>query len=113
MSTTSAGVLTVLAQIYVGGANGRMMAFNTRDGEGTGDFAVDKGLASRSDDRPARYAAVISQEEAAAGHLDQMLENLPERVRLGQNAQRRVHEEFLIFDQIRYWLELLSERLDP
>ncbi len=37
---------------------------------------VDKKLAARSDDRPARYEAVISQEEAAAGHLDQMLEKL-------------------------------------
>jgi trehalose synthase len=51
--------------------------------------------------------------EAIASCLDQMLEDLPERVRLGQNAQRRVHGEFLIFHQIRCWLELLSERLGP
>ena len=60
-----------------------------------------------------RLVADAEDSDALASCLDQMLEDLPERVRLGQSAQRRAHAEFLIFHQVRRWLELLSERLDP
>jgi trehalose synthase len=44
---------------------------------------------------------------AIAEMLDQTLEDLPGRDRLGRNAQRRVHQEFLVFTQVRRWLEEL------
>jgi len=42
--------------------------------------------------------------------LDALLDDLPGRQRLGQSAQRRVHDEFLVFTQARRWLEVLAER---
>jgi trehalose synthase len=47
--------------------------------------------------------------EEIAALLDRMLDDLPGRARLGRAAQRRVHEEFLVFTQVRRWLELLAE----
>lgn len=41
--------------------------------------------------------------------LESMLDDLPGRTRLGQTAQRRVHDEFLVFTQARRWLEVLAE----
>jgi trehalose synthase len=46
---------------------------------------------------------------AIAELLDRTLDDLPTRDRLGQNAQRRVHSEFLVFTQTRRWLEVLSK----
>ena len=43
--------------------------------------------------------------------LEAMLGDLPGRTRLGQTAQRRVHDEFLVFAQARRWLETLAEHL--
>jgi trehalose synthase len=40
--------------------------------------------------------------------LNQMLADPAARERWAQQAQRRVHEEFLIFTQLRRWLEVLS-----
>ena len=37
---------------------------------------VEKGLATKSDERPARYKAAISPERAAAGHLEQLLDTI-------------------------------------
>ena len=37
---------------------------------------VDKGLAHRSDQRPARYRAAVSQREVSAGQLDLLLERV-------------------------------------
>ena len=42
--------------------------------------------------------------------LDAMLDDLHGRTRLGQSAQRRVHDEFLVFTQARRWLETLAEQ---
>ena len=43
--------------------------------------------------------------------LDAMLDDLPGRMRLGHPAQRRVHDEFLVFTQVRRWLEVLAEHV--
>ena len=37
---------------------------------------VDKGLVTRTTDRPARYAAAVAPEEVSAGHLDLLLERV-------------------------------------
>jgi len=42
--------------------------------------------------------------------LNDFLEDVPTRDRLAQNAHRRVHQEFLIFTQVRRWLEVLAEQ---
>jgi trehalose synthase len=49
--------------------------------------------------------------EAIANLLDAMLDDLPGRGRLGQNAQRRVHSDFLVFTQVRRWLESFVDQL--
>lgn len=46
-----------------------------------------------------------------AALLEAMLDDLPGRTRLGQTAQRRVHDEFLVFTQARRWLETLAEHV--
>jgi len=43
-----------------------------------------------------------------ADHLDRLLEEVVHRHALGRSAQRRVYDEFLIFSQLRRWLELLA-----
>lgn len=43
--------------------------------------------------------------------LDAMLDDLPGRGRFGRTAQRRVHDEFLVFTQVRRWLETLAEQV--
>jgi trehalose synthase len=43
--------------------------------------------------------------------LDAMLDDLPGRTRCGQSAQRRAHEGFLVFTQVRRWLETLAEQV--
>ncbi|MDJ0866596.1 MAG: glycosyltransferase [Myxococcota bacterium] len=43
--------------------------------------------------------------------LDRMLDDLPGRARNGRSAQRRVHNEFLIFTQVRRWIETLANQL--
>jgi trehalose synthase len=44
--------------------------------------------------------------------LEAMLDDLPGRTRWGQTAQRRVHDEFLVFTQARRWLEALAQQLE-
>ncbi len=46
--------------------------------------------------------------DEVAETLDQMLADPTARERWAQQAQRRVHGEFLIFSQLRRWLEVLS-----
>ncbi len=47
-----------------------------------------------------------------ADHLDRLLEEAVYRHALGRSAQRRVYEEFLVFSQLRRWLELLALSAD-
>lgn len=44
--------------------------------------------------------------EELAAILTAMLHQPEERARWGRNAQRRAHDEFMIFTQLRHWLEL-------
>ena len=46
-----------------------------------------------------------------AESLDAVLEDVAGRIRLGQNAQRRVNDEFLVFTQVRNWLAALADRV--
>ena len=46
-----------------------------------------------------------------AERLDSMLDDLDGRTKLGHCAQRRVHDEFLVFTQARRWLETLAEQV--
>jgi len=43
--------------------------------------------------------------------LNTLLDDLPGRARFGQSAQRRAHSEFLVFTQVRRWLETLVEQV--
>ena len=49
--------------------------------------------------------------EEIAARLDALLEDVAGRIQLGQNAQRRVNDEFLVFTQVRNWLATLTERV--
>lgn len=40
--------------------------------------------------------------------LDEMLASPGERATWGRNARRRVHDEFLVFNQVSHWLRLLA-----
>lgn len=44
-----------------------------------------------------------------AANLDEMLTSRAKRERWGRNAQRRVHDQFLMFTQVRQWLHRLAE----
>jgi len=46
---------------------------------------------------------------ALAELLDTLLDDLDGRQRLGRTAQRRAHDDFLVFTQARRWLETLAE----
>jgi trehalose synthase len=47
--------------------------------------------------------------QAIARVLSDLLRNQKTRETLGANAQRSVHDEFLVFSQVRRWLELLAD----
>jgi trehalose synthase len=49
--------------------------------------------------------------DGLADLLQTALDDLPGRTRWGHSAQRRVHDEFLIFTQVRRWLETLHDHL--
>jgi trehalose synthase len=51
--------------------------------------------------------------ECIAELLDGLLDDLPGRHALGRNAQRRVHDDFLVFSQARRWIEVLAELTGP
>jgi trehalose synthase len=48
--------------------------------------------------------------ESLAGVLDAMLADADARIRWGRNAQRHVHERFLIFSQLREWMRIFAQR---
>lgn len=56
-----------------------------------------------------RLLADPNDVEGLAQLLDEYLGNLPEAMVLARNAQRRVHDHFLVFTQLRRWLEELVE----
>ena len=49
--------------------------------------------------------------QGIADLLDETLDDLPGRQRLGHSAQRRVHDEFLVFTQVRSWLTVLADHV--
>jgi hypothetical protein len=40
--------------------------------------------------------------------LDSHLQNNVNRIIMSRRAQRRVHQEFLVFTQLRHWVRVLS-----
>ena len=48
-----------------------------------------------------------------AATLREMLDAPEKRERWARSAQRRVHDEYLIFTQLRNWLRILASRRDP
>ena len=49
---------------------------------------------------------------ALANALDTLLNDRHERAALARTAQRRAHDQFMIFSQIRSWLDLLDDTID-
>lgn len=47
--------------------------------------------------------------EEIAVRLGGLLGDMAGRIALGRNAQRRAHDEFLVFTQVRHWLTTLAE----
>jgi len=45
--------------------------------------------------------------------IDEMLAAPDDRRRMGRSAQRRVHDSFLVLDQLRSWGQLLWVALEP
>lgn len=58
---------------------------------------------------PSDWTTTRGDPREIADLLDSMLDDLHGRARLGHSAQRRVHDEFLVFTQARRWLETLAE----
>lgn len=56
-----------------------------------------------------RLVADPADPAEVASVLDEMLADPRARQAWGRSAQRRVHDEFLIFTQLRRWLEVLSD----
>ena len=56
-----------------------------------------------------RLVADPEDVEEVCGTLDAMLRASDERDRWGRNAQRHVHDRFLVFSQLREWLDALAE----
>jgi trehalose synthase len=50
--------------------------------------------------------------QTIANLLDSTLDDLPGRSRHGHSAQRRVHADFLVFSQVRRWLEAFADQLE-
>jgi trehalose synthase len=63
-------------------------------------------------DEEGRLTEDASDPDAIAAVLDRTLDDPAGRAKLGQNAQRRVHDEFLVFTQVRRWLEVLCAQAD-
>ncbi len=61
------------------------------------------------DDVDGRLIPAGAEPAEIADLLDALLDGLPARARYGRTAQRRVHDEFLVFTQVRRWLETLAE----
>lgn len=50
--------------------------------------------------------------DAIGNAIEEMLRDVASRRRWGRNAQRRVHEQFLIFTQLCAWLEVFEKVID-
>ncbi len=61
------------------------------------------------DDIDGRLIYDCEDPHGIAAFLDEILEDLPGRARWGRAAQRHVHDEFLVFQQVRGWIETLSD----
>lgn len=59
-----------------------------------------------------RHVADATDPEVIADVLDELLYDGVERDRFARSAQRRVHDEFLVFTQMRRWLEILNRCAD-
>jgi trehalose synthase len=62
------------------------------------------------DEIEGRLVTEAEDPEAIAAVLDRTLDDVRGRAQLGENAQRRVHDEFLVFHQVRRWLEVLCDQ---
>jgi len=69
---------------------------------------VDKGLATRSEERPARYKSTVTVDQVAAGHLDQMLDKLT-GTSVAPLVCHLISERPLTRQEIEEVKELLSE----
>jgi BlaI family transcriptional regulator, penicillinase repressor len=69
---------------------------------------VKKKWLRRSDDRPARYAAAITPDEAAAGHLDQWL-RVARQAQVAPLVAQLLSENSLTAEEIHELQRLLSE----
>ena len=58
-----------------------------------------------------RLVSDCENPEEIASLLESMLDDLPGRTHWGQSAQLRVHDEFLVFTQVRRWIETLADHL--
>jgi trehalose synthase len=63
------------------------------------------------DDIEGRLISDPEDPEVIAAVLDRTLDDVRGRAQLGQNAQRRVHDEFLVFHQVRRWLQVLCDQV--
>jgi trehalose synthase len=63
------------------------------------------------DDMDGRLLSDCENPDEIASLLQSMLDDLPGRTRWGHSAQRRVHDEFLVFSQVRRWLETMAAHL--
>jgi trehalose synthase len=73
---------------------------------------VSRAAGLRQQIRPGLEGCVISNPEdegEIALRLSELLEDQRLRERLGRNAQRRVHHDFLVFSQLRRWIEVFVE----
>jgi BlaI family transcriptional regulator, penicillinase repressor len=69
---------------------------------------VDKGLAARSDDRPARYRAAVSRDRVTVGHLRELVAKLG-RGDVVPLVARLLNEQTLTEEQIAQLQDLLDK----
>ena len=77
-----------------------------------GNFAASAGaifIAMFLDGMDGRLVSDCENAEEIATLLESMLDDLPGRTHWGESAQRRVHDEFLVFHQARRWIETLAD----
>ena len=65
------------------------------------------------DEVDGRLVADPSDFEEVCTTLNAMFSTPGQRATWGRNAQRRVHDEFLVFTQVAHWLRLLARLVDP
>jgi trehalose synthase len=64
--------------------------------------------------RPSLDGYLVAKSEdprEIAAALDDLLRDPWKRERLGRSAQQRVHDNFLIFTQVRRWLALIADTI--